>query len=424
MLRYFETEECKEKWAELEKLTTPEVTAAIKELYSLYDAEIVEWIGGLYDPKIGGFYFSNTARDLESVTVRGREYKLLPDVESTLQALNFLGCAGIAKGGFQNFIPDWMKEQIGNFVYNLQDEDGFFYHPQWGKDITISRRARDFSWSVSILNSLGIKSKYPTIVDKKDSADKGETLIPDHLKSKEAFTAYLESLDVNRASYPAGNNLSSQFPQIESQGLTDTCIEFLNAHQHPDTGHWHHETNYYAINGLMKISGAYNYAKLPLPYAKEAAYSALKAISSGEPFGAITDLWNIWVSFTNICRNLRSFGGEAGAKSADEIVAAIRRDAADAIKTTATQVALFKKPDFGFGYHINSSSSTSQGMPVTTDITTDADLNGNLMATTHMIMMIYNALDIPEDKRVPLFGKAEGERFLRVVEENNKKTEG
>ena len=421
MLRYFETEECKEMWAELEILTTPEVTAAIRKLYSLYDAEIVEWVAGLYDPKIGGFYFSNTARDVESVTVRDREYKLLPDVESTLQALNFLACSGIAKGGFQNFIPDWMKAQIGNFVYNLQDEDGFFYHPQWGKDITISRRARDFSWSVSILEALGIKSKYPTIVDKKDTADKGETLIPDHLKSKEAFTAYLESLEVNRASYPAGNNLSSQFSQIASQGLTDVCIEFLNAHQHPDTGHWHHETNYYAINGLMKISGAYNAAKVPLPHAKEAAYSALKAISSGAPFTAITDLWNIWVSFTNICRNLRSFGGEEGNKAADEIVAAIRRDAADAINTTASQVALFKKPDFGFGYHINSSSSTSQGMPVSTDITTDGDLNGNLMATTHMIGMVYSSLDIPESKRIPLFGKAEGERFLRIVEETNKK---
>jgi len=171
----------------------------------------------------------------------------------------------------------------------------------------------------------------------------------------------------------------------------------------------------------MKISGAYNHAKKPLPNAKAAAYSALAAISSGEPFGAITDLWNIWVSFTNINRNLREFGGEEGKRAADEIVAAIRRDAADAIKTTRDQVELFKKPDFGFGYHKNSSSATSQGMPVSTDTTTDGDLNGNLMATTHMIMMIYNALEIPKEKRVPLFGNAEGERFLEIIKENEEK---
>ncbi len=423
MLRYFETEECKEKWQELEKITSPEVCLAMKELYSLYDAEIVEWVAGLYDPKIGGFYFSNTARDLESVTYNGKTTRLLPDVESTLQAFNFLIGSGIAPDGYEKFLPEWMKEQVGKFVLGLQNEDGFFYHEQWGKAITDSRRARDFNWSISILGTLGLKPKYRTIVDKPSGKkeDSKETLIPDHLKSKEAFYEYLESLNVGGNSWACGNTLSAQYVQIESQGLGEMCIDYLTAHQHPETGHWHHESNYYAINGLMKISGAYNQAKRPLPHAKEAAYSALKAIASGVPFSAITDLWNIWVSFTNICRNLRSFGGEDGSALADEIVSAIRHDAADAIKTTRNQVEGFKKPDFGFGYHKNSPSGFSQGMPVSTDITTDADLNGNLMATTHMIMMIYNALDIPKEKRVPLFGKAEGERFLAKIEENRKK---
>ena len=417
MQRYFETEECKAKWAELERITSSEVAEAMKELYSLYDVELVDWVAGLYDPKIGGFYFSNTARDLEEVTYNGKTTKLLPDVESTLQAFNFLIGSGIAPDGFENFLPEKMKEQVGKWVYGLQDEDGFFYHPQWGKAITVSRRARDFSWSKSILKCLGIEPKYPTIEDTGTAKASEKTLIPDHLKSKEAFLEYLDSLNVNTASYPAGNTLSSQFVQIKSQGLDEMCIDYLNAHQN-EHGHWHHTSNYYAINGLMKISGAYNYAKRALPNAKAAAYSALDAISSGEPFSAITDLWNIWVSFTNIGRNLREFGGEEGKRQADEITAAIRRDAAEAIKTTKSQVALFKKPDFGFGYHKNSPSGFSQGMPVSTDTTTDADLNGNLMATTHMIMMIYNALEIPKDKRVPLFGKKEGERFLKIVEEN------
>ena len=420
MMRYFETEECKQKWTELEKITSPEVASALKELYSLYDVELVDWVAGLYEPKIGGFYFSNTARDLEEVTYNGKTTKLLPDVESTLQAFNFLIGAGIAPDGFENFLPEKMKQQVGKWVYGLQDEDGFFYHPQWGKAITVSRRARDFSWSKSILKCLGIKPKYPTIEDTGTAKASEKTLIPDHLKSKEAFLEYLDSLNVNTASYPAGNTLSSQFVQIKSQGLEEMCIDYLNAHQN-ENGHWHHTSNYYAINGLMKISGTYNYAKRPLPNAKAAAYSALAAISSGEPFSAITDLWNIWVSFTNIGRNLREFGGEEGKRQADEITAAIRRDAAAAIKTTKSQVALFKKPDFGFGYHKNTPAGFSQGMPVSTDTTTDADLNGNLMATTHMIMMIYNALEIPQEKRVPLFGKKEGERFLKIIEENTAK---
>ena len=419
-IRYFETEECKEKWSELEKITSPEVASAMKELYSLYDFELVEWVANLYDPKIGGFYFSNTARDLDSLEYRGVTYKLLPDVESTLQAFNFLIGSGIAPDGYEKFLPEKMKEQVGRWVYSLQDEDGFFYHPQWGKDITVPRRARDFSWATTILETLGIKPKYPTIEDTGTEKASEKTLIPDHLKSKETFLEYLEGLKVNEASYSAGNTLSSQFVQIKSQGLDGVMIDYLNSHQN-EKGHWHHTTNYYAINGLMKISGPYNYAKKPFPRAKAAAYSALEAISSGEPFGAITDLWNIWVSFTNISRNLREFGGEEGQRAADEIICAIRRDAAEAIKTTRDQVEQFKKPDFGFGYHKNSPSATSQGMPVTTNTTTDADLNGNLMATTHMIMMIYNALEIPKEKRIPLFGKAEGERFLKIINEKTEK---
>ena len=38
-----------------------------------------------------------------------------------------------------------------------------------------------------------------------------------------------------------------------------------------------------------------------------------------------------------------------------------------------------------------------------------------------MIMMIYNALEIPKEKRIPLFGAAEGERFLSRIEELERK---
>ena len=89
-------------------------------------------------------------------------------------------------------IPEWMKNDIGNWVKGLQNEDGFFYHPQWGKEIGLSRRSRDFNWCLGILKSLGKEKKYPTILDKKDEGEKGETLIPDHLSSKEKFLKYLE----------------------------------------------------------------------------------------------------------------------------------------------------------------------------------------------------------------------------------------
>ena len=41
------------------------VVEAYKELYSVHSEKICSWLGGLYDPEVGGFYYSNSARDNE-----------------------------------------------------------------------------------------------------------------------------------------------------------------------------------------------------------------------------------------------------------------------------------------------------------------------------------------------------------------------
>ena len=74
----------------------------IRTIYNLFDERMLIWYAGLYDPEIGGFYFSNSARDTEG---------FLPDIESTAQAINFITeISGICKG-----------EDKGNFLYNFVD---------------------------------------------------------------------------------------------------------------------------------------------------------------------------------------------------------------------------------------------------------------------------------------------------------------
>ena len=34
-----------------------EIISALKEMYSIYKKEAVDWCANLYDPKIGGFYY-------------------------------------------------------------------------------------------------------------------------------------------------------------------------------------------------------------------------------------------------------------------------------------------------------------------------------------------------------------------------------
>ena len=83
-----------EKWAALEGFFNEKgadgaaIVRGFKELYTIYSDDLPEWLAGLYDHGIGGFYYSNSARDNEP---------FLPDIESTNQALNLLLNTGMMK---------------------------------------------------------------------------------------------------------------------------------------------------------------------------------------------------------------------------------------------------------------------------------------------------------------------------------------
>ena len=47
------------------------IVEAYKELYSVHSDRICSWLGGLFDPEIGGFYYSNSARDNEYHEIDG-----------------------------------------------------------------------------------------------------------------------------------------------------------------------------------------------------------------------------------------------------------------------------------------------------------------------------------------------------------------
>ena len=410
-----------ELWRELGEKTTPELSEAMRELYSLYSDELVDWFAGLYDTEIGGYYYSQSARDNEKTVYNDKEYLLLPDAESTCQALGFWSGTGMAEktgGTYVSALPEWMKEDIADYIYGLQDPDGYFYHPQWGKNISLSRRARDFNWSISMLENFGRKPKYSTILDtdkneKKDS----ETLIPDHLSSSEKFAEYLENSNINERSYNVGNQLSSQFAQIKAMGLGDQLIDFLNEHQHPESGHWHNELNYYAVNGIMKISGVYNAAGRPFPNAMSAAKSAIYAITSDEEVKAVVDLWNTWIAVRAIVTNLRKFGEDG---TAAEIVKTLWENAPAMIRKSREKIAPFGKEMGSFSYHRNYACPTSQGAPVTFGIACEGDINATVISSYLLINSLFSALDIP-DLKVPMFSDKDRLRYIELIENKRKK---
>ena len=464
---YYEAYDAEKRAAEWKKLSehlterigaqnAEKFVSALKELYSLYTPEMTKWYANLYDPEIGGYYYSNSARDNDTVTYDGVTYPLLPDVESTNQALNFIISSGMADN-YAKELPDFMGEQIISFVRSLQDPNGYFYHPQWPKELTdshTSRRSRDLGWSENILKKFGVLPLYdtPGTMKGQNSTAAALTLplrqsavyavsyvipttVNTNIIDKASFVAYLENFETSEDrniynhSYSIGNELTSQTSEIlkrdeelradgEDYSLMSILIEWLNKHQNEETGHWHHTANYYGVNGLLKISGIYNSAKVPMPNAAAAARSAIDAITSGEAMGAVVDLYNTWYSIGNIVTNLRNYGTEADEAVADGIVNELLLSAPDAILKSKEKISVFQKTDGSFSYTPTHSSSTSQGLPVAIFGSNEGDVNATGISSTGLIGNIMKALELTGYKP-SLFGKTEFREYVKIIEEKN-----
>ncbi|MBQ8529167.1 MAG: hypothetical protein IJ459_05460 [Clostridia bacterium] len=145
------------EWAALEEAAGKDVAEAARTLYTLYTEDIVLWLANLYDPGVGGFYASSSGRDGDAFG---------PDLQCTVQLMRFITQSGLVKGISNDptvFLPTEMQRQMIYFGKSLQDKNGFFYHPQWGKELTdtkLSRRGRDLNWGTSLLDSLDSAPTY------------------------------------------------------------------------------------------------------------------------------------------------------------------------------------------------------------------------------------------------------------------------
>ena len=429
---------------------------ALRELYEIFDESMIDWFAGLYDPNVGGWYYSQGARDLETVTYQGVTYPLLPDIESTEQALRFISDSGLAGGvdrGFADVLPERMRRDIAKYLKGLQDEGGFFYNPQWGKEYTdkkLSRRARDLGNAVAVIKKLGYSPTYDTPTGDKgdyrlfdgtpverrarEIAVEGQTVdssgieIPENMRDKAAFLEYLDTLDIKTGAYSVGNTLTAQKRQIifrdeqlKAEGadysLMDILINWLNENQNPENGLWHPEANYYGINGLMKVSGVYGAAGVLLPNAEKAALAAIDAMNTTQEAGAVTDVYNTWFAAERVLRHIRSFGGEKGEADSARLLSLLRERASEALLATKEKLLIFKKESGSFSYCRNSSSARSQGCPVTHEGMVEGDVNATIICSSDILNYVYASLGL-SDLRVPIFGEREMKKYLEIVDEN------
>ena len=295
---------------------------AMRELYSLYDERLYLWLAKLWDPTVGGFYYSNSARDTEG---------FLPDVESTAQALGFISSSGLITGRgsyYPEAITDLMKEKLLGFALSLQDaEDGYFYHPQWGKKVFASRRGRDLGWATSIIRNLGEVPRYPSPLDRV-SSDTANSTLPEYLQQVSAFRRYLAEFDApeskyyhGKNSYGLGNLLQSQARQIIAAGkdYTAVLLDWLEKRQY-ENGLWEESGGYDAVNGLMKICLIYSACGAEIPRAERALEATIDAIVSTESVGWVCVFYNPWISANTLLTNIEQHGRAEVAASFRSII--------------------------------------------------------------------------------------------------------
>lgn len=477
------------QWANLEKKAGTEVMEAMKQLYKLYKPDVVDWFANLYEHRIcictttdeqgnvvcqhpldengnplcynGGFYYSNSGRNTVGY---------LPDIESTNQALSFLESSGMLSslgGRYATNVPDWMRNEIVAFVKGLQDETGYFYHPQWSKELhhqNPERMGRDLSWATSMLKNFGASPYYTTPggalqgVGKPSEANLTSKLgsssvsavskvvatagLNAHLATPETFKAYLDSLHINTNSYSAGSVVGAQTTTIKEidrklAGITSGAgfdyrnngvyskilFDWLEDNQNPENGLWDADSDYQACDGLFKIVNIYNDYGLAMSYPLEAALATIDAISSDEPVYTVCNMYNAWANIGLIKNNLKNNSSDKNA--ANELIAtinaAIIEVAPEAIRITAQKTANFAIPDGSFSYLIGHSSETSTGMPTAVLYAYEGDVNATLICYGGLIGHINNALDTP---KVNTHGLADWYRFVNIVEENNPSIKG
>ena len=188
--------------------TGKETVRALKELYAIYDDRMVEWMASLYDPASGAWYHSRSGQMTEGFG---------PDAESTIEVYQFWEATGMTGGKpYREMTPQWLKEKTAKFCYELQDPDGYFYHPQWGKPLYLekgwySRRSRDSQWCRTLIKEFSDgKLKYPLPAENVKAGGEKLNDVPERWRSVENYKKYLYSLDLKNRSYHVGNTLQAE----------------------------------------------------------------------------------------------------------------------------------------------------------------------------------------------------------------------
>jgi len=391
------------------------IVEAVKDLYEVFGKDIITWIASLYDPEHGAWYYSKSAQATEGY---------LPNAESTLGGITFMHSYGATGGRTpEEMTPAWLKKRVSDFIYHLQDEDGYFYHPQWGKEISHLKKSRDLGTCKRLLRMMDGPAPRYTVpgAPKKDGERYDINNAPERFRSVENYKDYLYNyLNFETRGYNSGSEMSSQMGEVEAYAalldadLIGMTFDHITSKQREDTGLWHPEKCYYASNGMQKITKMYNWYKRKIPYALAGLESVMEIIMSDDPVGASVDVYNPWHAIGSLMNNLEHYHG-LSAEEFGKIKDRVYAWAPAAIRKSIEKMLVFKKPDGGMSYLVNTSCPTDQGAKAAVPGSVEGDVNGCLCAMG-IIPSIFTGLNLP-DAQVPLYTMEDWELYIGMVTE-------
>lgn len=417
-------------WRELESIAPTDVVESLKRLNAFYDGRgIATWMANLYDPEIGGFYYSNSARDNDG---------FLPDLESTNQIMWWLRSNGAFATSHKKFFPDDFAQGIVRFTRAMQsDVDGCFYHPQWkNMTVNVDRAGRDLRWGDALLYMFGAQPDYdipggergiygaPKGKVKEESDEPPARKVIADFSSSEAYTRWLEKYDATiKENSGNAHLLESMYSDIKEHGYVKETLDFLERIQdevyaeqvaagETPTGLFQKPVNYRAVWGLLKSMIFYNDSEFgrPMRYAKEIVATCVRVIAL-PPDGKyyMNDMMNQWRGIDHMLTNIKKHAPE----QLEELYEVARASARELVDNTLAKIQPFKHDDGSFAYRSDGHSlSTIYGAPISLG-ESEGDVNASILCSS-MQRAIFSCLGYP---LVPICDESDGEEFLRIIAE-------
>lgn len=398
----------------------------------MYEDKLYIWLASLYDPDSGMFYYSESARN---------SFSFMPMAESISPVMNIIVSLGICDDPSLVLTKYQMMCAASWAQLYHSNRDGYFYHPQWGTDVSDTVRNRDIDAFENVINLYGFGEYFFSdayfragrggqrgklhpmtyqlaSASAQDAASRvlacsSEVTLAGMYDSSEEFVAELDKQWENSGqnSLTIGNYLYSRVRSIQRYGLVSTCLTWLEAKQQfvqdslvadgrAKNGLWEVDVTYRSVLGAYYIASVYNSFRSPMKYTAEMLDSVISYVCAAPDEVTAAEQGIIYTYYPlyavrAICTNVDSCHSASLSRQVFRNV--IMPNAAKIVEASAARLQLFKKEDGSFSYLPNSSAESWNGVVSAIKDTNEGDINASSCAFTvrYVLLDIFKLPDYP-----------------------------